>query len=238
MRRRPLRDLLAAGTPVFGAFAVERSGDGGRRAAADPDLDFVFYDLEEAEWDMGALRAFVEASLESAGGGGPPEVLLRIPPVAPDPAKARVRVAEALEAGVHGLILPHVESPADVATVAQEVGARLWAGDREGDGDVLVVAQIESRPAVERAGEIAGTRGVGVVLPGQADLRRSYGGDEAAVQAAVDGVLAAARGAGVPCGVTAGRRDMETRLHQGFEFIIGVESGAAALGRAASDRES
>jgi len=233
--RRSILDLLAAGSPVFGAFAPERSVEGGRKAAADADIDFVFYDLEEAEWDMVALRDFLGALERASGDAGPPDVLLRIPPVRDDRAAARARVAEGLAAGVRGLILPHVESTEDVGTAAEVIGERLWP--LHPDGDVLLVAQIESRGAVERVEEIAPAPGVGVLLPGQADLRQSYAGDESAVQAAVSRVLAAGEATGVPCGVTAGPEDVAERLEQGFEFIIAVRPGAASLGRAAAGRK-
>ena len=236
MSREPLRKLLVERIPVFGVFAAERSAEGGRRAAADPDIDFVFYDLEEAEWDMSALRAFVESSRKWAGDRGAADVLLRIPPVGPDLERARRCVADGLEVGVQGFILPLVEDPVEVDTVTQAIGA--WRGAAGERGDVLVVAQIESELAVERTETIVTAAGVGVALPGQADLRHSYGGDEAAVQGAVDRVLAVARRRGVPCGVTAGMKDIEARVQQGFEFIIAVEPGAVALGRAAAGREN
>lgn len=233
-RRRSVVDLLATGTPVFGVFAPERSADGGRRAA-ELEVDFVFYDLEEAPWDMDALGAFAAALTGAAGAAGPPDVLLRIPPVRHDREAARRRAGEGLAAGARGLILPHVESPEDVEVVADTVGARLWPSHSR--GDVLLVAQIESRGAVERVDEIASTPGVGVVLPGQADLRQAFGGDEQAVQAAVARVLAAGGVASVPCGVTAGPEDVGARLEQGFGFIIAVRPGALALGRSAAGRE-
>ena len=236
MSRGSLSKLLAERIPVFGVFAAERSAEGGRRAAADPDIDFVFYDLEEAEWDMAALRAFVESARKWAGDRGAPDVLLRIPPVGPDLERARRCVADALEVGVQGFILPHVEGPAEVATVRQAIDEGRLATD-EG-GDILVVAQIESRNAVQRVETIVSASGVGVALPGQGDLRHSYQGDEVGVQAAVDRVLTVAREGGVPCGVTAGAGDIEGRLEQGFGFIIAVEPGAVALGRAASGREN
>jgi len=177
---------------------------------------------------MSALRAFMESAREWAGERGAPDLLLRIPPVGPDLERARRCVRDGLEVGVQGFILPHVEDPAEVAVVTQAIG---------GEG-IVVVAQIESSFAVERTETIVSAAGVGVALPGQADLRHSYGGDEAAVQGAVDRVLAVARRRGVPCGVTAGMKDIEARVQQGFEFIIAVEPGAVALGRAAAGREN
>jgi 2-keto-3-deoxy-L-rhamnonate aldolase RhmA len=233
-RRRSVVELLTAGAPVFGAFEAERSAEGGRQAAADPDIDFVFYDLEEAEWDMAALGAFISALDGAAGAAGPPDVLLRIPPVRLDREAAAIRAAEGLASGARGLILPHVESPEDVREVARVVGTRLWPVHP--DGDVLIVAQIESSEAVEGVGPIVATPGVGVVLPGQKDLRHAYG-DEAAVQGAVTSVLAAGTAADVPCGVTAGPHDVRARLEQGFRFIIAVGPGAASLGRATATRE-
>jgi 2-dehydro-3-deoxyglucarate aldolase/4-hydroxy-2-oxoheptanedioate aldolase len=108
-------------------------------------------------------------------------------------------------------------------------GRRLWPVDA--DGDTLLVVQIESRTAVESASEILSTPGVGIGLPGQKDLRASYGGDEGAVQAAVDAVRAASHGLGLACGVTAGPDDVAERLEQGFRFVIATPPEAVTVGR-------
>lgn len=232
MRSATLVDLLRSGGTAFGVFAPERSAKGGALAGADPDIDFVFYDLETAPWDMAALRAFGKAMEEAAGARGPCAILLRVPPVHADVEAARLHVAEGLAAGAAGIILPQVETGAEVNLAADVVGERLWPGYP--DGDALLVVQIESREAVEHAREILGTSGVGVGLPGQKDLRASYEGDEVAVQAAVLKVLAVCDSVGVPCGVTAGVDDVEERLRQGFRLVIATERAAVGVGRRAS----
>jgi hypothetical protein len=112
LRSPTLVDLLRFGRTAFGVFAPERTGTGGALAGADPEIDFVFYDLETAPWDMAALRAFGRAMEETAGQRGPCAILLRIPPVHVDGEAARRHVAEGLAAGAAGIILPQVEEGA------------------------------------------------------------------------------------------------------------------------------
>ena len=98
------------------------------------------------------------------------------------------------------------------------------------------MVQIEDKVGVARAREIVGAPGVGLVLPGQGDLRRAYEGDLEAVEAAVQTVLAACKELRVPCGVTAGVDDITERLEQGFKMIIVTQPEALGVGLAASGR--
>ena len=84
----------------------------------------------------------------------------------------------------------------------------------------MSVLLIEDRVGVESAEQIVATPGVSVVIPGPGDLRRAYDGDDQAIEAAIQRVLAACKDSGVPCGITAGAEDVTERLEQGFKMII------------------
>jgi 2-keto-3-deoxy-L-rhamnonate aldolase RhmA len=230
----PIVDLLASGRPVFGMFAPEQSAAGGAAAAANTETDFIFYSLESGPWDIPTMEMFMASMAEAAGPAGPHPVTLRIPPVRDDREAARTHLEEGLAAGVDGLVLPHVESPDDVALAAEVVGDRLWPGNP--DGDVLNVILIEDRAGIAMARELVSAPGVGVAIPGPGDLRRAYEGDMDAVENAIQTVLAACREFDVPCGITAGPDDIATRLEQGFEMIIVTQPEALAVGLAASGR--
>ena len=233
MSGRSVVDPLASGRPVFGIFAPDHPAAGAGSGEGAAAVDFVFYDLETAAWDMRAFADFVDAVRRAPNAEGEsPAILLRIPPLAADRDGARGRIAEGLAAGADGLILPQVEDAGEVVLAVDAVlaaGRRVWPLD-EG-GDAIVVVQIESPAAVEAAREILAAPGVGAGLPGQKDLRASYVGDERAVQRAVDAVLAACGALGLPCGVTAGPRDVERRLDQGFRFVIATPPQAVTAGR-------
>jgi 2-keto-3-deoxy-L-rhamnonate aldolase RhmA len=227
-------ELLEAGQPVFGMFAPEQSAEGGVAAAANSQTDFIFYSLESGPWDIPTMERFMASMAEASGPGGAHPVTLRIPPVREDREAARSHLAEGLAAGVHGLVLPHVESPGDVALAAEVVGARLWPVNA--DGDVLTVILIEDQAGIAIAREIVSAPGVGVAIPGPGDLRRAYEGDMEAVENAIQTVLAACKEFDVPCGITAGPDDIAMRLEQGFRMIIVTRPEALAVGLAASGR--
>lgn len=229
----PMVDLLDTGEAVFGIFSGEHTPEGGRLMGENPEADFVFYSLESGPFDLPAMEAYIAAMREAAGGNAPP-VALRIPPVRDDRAAAPERIRQGLEAGAQAIVLPHVESAEDIALAAEAIGDRLWPV--HADGDVVLVALIEDQPGIARTSEIVEAPGAGVVIPGPGDLRRAYEGDMEAVEGAIQTVLAACRGAEVPCGITAGVDDIGTRLEQGFRFIIVTDPEAIRVGKTAAGR--
>lgn len=226
-------DLLADGEVVFGIFSGEQSAEGGRLMAAGPDVDFVFYSLESGPFDLDAMAAYMDG-LAGASTAPPPPIALRIPPIRDDRQAAVERTRQGLAAGAQAIVYPHVESVDDVALTVEAIGDRLWPS--RPDGDVLSVLLIEDQIGIERASEIVGAAGAGVVIPGPGDLRRAYEGDMEAVEGAIQTVLAACLELDVPCGITAGVDDIATRIEQGFRFFIVTEPEAVAVGRAAAGR--
>lgn len=227
-------ELLADGQAVFGMFAPQKSAEGGVLAAQNMETDFIFYSLESGPWDIPTMESFMAAMAEASGAVGPHPVTLRIPPIRDDREAARTHLTEGLATGIGGLVLPHVESAADVALAAEIAGDRLWPTNP--DGDVLNVILIEDQAGIGRAREIVGAPGVGVAIPGPGDLRRAYEGDMEAVENAIQTVLSACKELDVPCGITAGVDDIATRLEQGFRMIIVTRPEALSVGLAASGR--
>lgn len=229
----PMIDLLEDDQVVFGIFSGEQSAEGGRMMAAGPDVDFVFYSLESGPFDLDAMAAYMDG-LAQASEGAPAPIALRIPPIRDDRQAAVERTRQGLAAGAQSIVYPHVESVEDVALTAEAIGERLWP--THPDGDVLSVLLIEDQIGIERASEIVGAAGAGVVIPGPGDLRRAYEGDMEAVEGAIQTVLSACLDLDVPCGITAGVDDIATRIEQGFRFFIVTEPEAVAVGRAAAGR--
>ena len=228
-------DLLEDGQVVFGIFSGEQSAEGGRLMAENRTTDFVFYSLESGPFDLDAMEAYMGA-LAQASEGPPPPVALRIPPIRDDRPAAIERTRRGLASGAVSIVYPHVESAEDVALTVEAIGTRLWPSNP--DGDVLSVLLIEDQAGIERAHDIVGAPGVGVVIPGPGDLRRAYEGDMVAVEGAIQAVLAACLELDVPCGITAGVDDIGTRIEQGFRFFIVTEPDAIPVGRAAAGREN
>jgi 2-keto-3-deoxy-L-rhamnonate aldolase RhmA len=95
---------------------------------------------------------------------------------------------------------------------------------------------IEDRASVANARELVGTPGVKVVLVGPMSLTTAFEGDAAAVENAIQSVLAICKETGVACGITAGIDDVVARVQQGFRFLVLRDPAALAAGKAALGR--
>ena len=241
-----LAGAVRTGTTTLGTFVGTASATTAEVCAA-AGFDWLLLDLEHGAGGEEQVRDVVPA----AGGYGVPTVV-RVE------SAERIRMGRVLDLGAAGVMLPRMDSAAQVAEAighlryppqgdrgvatynrACRFGLDPAALDRAND-EVLVVVQIESRAAVEAVDEIAAVDGVDVLFIGPRDLTHDLGvpGDVAApafVQAA-DTVLAAAkrhgRGAGLLVNDGAAAA---ARLQQGWHFLaIGSDSTLlAAAGRTA-----
>jgi len=226
--------LLEAGQPVLGLTSGEMSREGGARMGLQQGLDYIWYSLETGPFDMETLGAYMAGVAETVGGDAPPPMMLRVPPIRLGREQARAHVGLGLATGVRAIAFPHVESPDEVTFAASLIGDRLWPLNP--DGDVLMMVMIEDRGAVESVRDIVRTPGIGVVFPGPADLRNVYEGDEDAVEAAIQAILAACLEFDVACAMTATPDDIAMRLAQGFRFMVLSTPEALAAGRAVGGR--
>jgi 2-keto-3-deoxy-L-rhamnonate aldolase RhmA len=202
--------------------------------AQNRDTDYVWYSLETGPFDMPTMEAYMTALSSALDGAARPPFMLRIPPIRDGRDAALEHIRRGLESGAVSIAFPHIESPADVEFAAAAIGDRLWPVHP--NGDVLMVVMIEDRASVEAVREIVRTPGVGVVFPGPADLRRAYAEDEAAVENAIQTILAACKEFDVACAMTATVDDVADRLAQGFRFFILTQPDVLAAGRAAAGR--
>lgn len=212
----------------------------------DIGLDFAWIDLEHTGWspaDATALEGLTRAA-EVAG----TDVLVRLPSGEPD------LVRKALDAGVRTLLVPRVETAAEVRETVRasrftydgEPGERGAAAGRattwgnrpddyatSEDEHVCVGAMIENATAVDKLDEILGVEGLGFVFVGPSDLSISLGHpfetDHPEVREAIERIRAGALDAGVPLGgiandATAAREAIE----DGYQLLrIGDEVAAA-----------
>jgi 2-dehydro-3-deoxyglucarate aldolase/4-hydroxy-2-oxoheptanedioate aldolase len=183
--------------------------------AAFAGFDFVVVDLEHAPLSVETAARMVTVA-----------ALAGVAPLVRVPDHGAATVQRVLDAGAHGVLVPHVDTVDEAAAVAGAARfpprgrrgaggtsrAGLW-GMRPtaeyvafGDDQALVVPQLESERAVAAAADILAVDGVDAVFVGAADLGLSAGlapGDPALAQM-VDHVLAAAARAGKPCGLAVG----------------------------------
>ena len=185
---------------------VKTASSAGMEILALAGLDFVVADAEHAPLDRRDLDLIALAGRASG-----------LPVLVRTPTDEASTLLSALDLGVCGLVVPHV----DTAEQAREVVARMRYRNgvrgfsssprSAGYGSVgmkkllaqgdqaLVVCQIESPLAVEQAGQIAAVEGVHALFIGRADLALSMGFDETAVpdvDQAVDKVIAACKARG------------------------------------------
>jgi 2-dehydro-3-deoxyglucarate aldolase len=245
-----VRERLADDEPALGARAetfsptmVEVYGRLG--------FDFVWLDFEHggpSPYDSTAFDALIRAA-ESAG----IELFVRLPSGAPP------MIHKALDTGVSTLLIPQVESAAEVREAAEaahftydgEPGARGygggrptgWGADADGftesqDETVLVGAMIEHRDAVDAIEDIISVPELGFAFIGANDLSISMGHprqtDHPEVQEAIATVEDACREAGVPFGAPKHDTDAAAEaIDEGYDVLrVGDEVGAArdALG--------
>lgn len=202
-------------------------------AAAFAGLDFVVVDTEHGLIGDEGIGALVHAA-EAAG----------ITPLVRLARADAPRIGRLLDAGVAGIVLAHVRSAADAEELVAAMryppeGHRSAAGSRvTGYGrsaslaehlasdaaSPTVIAMVEDRGGVERAGEIAGVAGVDALLVGTSDLSTDLGfpgrTEAPEVVRAVEAVCDAAARHGISAGLPlAADADVGAALSYGATFV-------------------
>jgi hypothetical protein len=235
----PVARLLEDGQAVFGIRPAElTAAEGARMVQALPEGDLVFATLESGPWDLPGLQAYMQGVRDAARAASiePFPMFLRIPPMHEVGAdKTRANVSEALAAGVDGgIIFPHIMSRAEAEAAVASLGGEAWPANPV--GRLVPIIMIEDRQSVENARAIASTPGVHMVFLGPRSLTSAYDEDAAAVESAIQSVLAVCKELEVACGITAGVDDIAARVQQGFKFVMVREPAELAAGRAAAGR--
>ena len=231
-----LRDRLAAGQATLGTFVGTASPVTAEVCAA-AGFDWLLVDLEHGLGGEEQVRATVPAA--AAYG---------VPTVVRVESEARIRIGRVLDAGAAGVMLPRLDTPAQVHAAIKHLyypprgdrgvatynracrfGLDPGALDR-GNDEVLCVVQIESVRAVAAAEEIAAIDGVDVLFVGPRDLSHDLG-VPGQVQApvfldALEQVRLASRKAGKACGLLVNDgAAAAAKLDEGWTFVaIGSDS--------------
>jgi 2-keto-3-deoxy-L-rhamnonate aldolase RhmA len=175
---------LQQGEVVFGCSIQQFGAPEIARLLAAAGFDFVFLDGEHSPFDLETLHGLIRACLERDA-----------TPIVRVGELQYTLVARALDAGAQGIIFPRVESQALLAEAIRwtrfpplgvrgygltppqvDYEARSFAEIIEHiNANTLVVAQFETRAALERREELLATPGLDVALVGPADLSLSLG---------------------------------------------------------------
>jgi 4-hydroxy-2-oxoheptanedioate aldolase len=242
VNRGRLRSSLAAGKPTVGTFIGSASAVTAEVCAA-AGVDWVLLDLEHG---AGGEEQVGPVVLAAAAYGVPTVVRVE--------SAERIRLGRVLDLGAAGVMLPRLDSAAEVAAAIRHLryppdgdrgvatynracrfGLDPGALDRA-NTEVLAVVQIESARAVEQVEEIAALDGADVLFVGPRDLSHDLGvpGDPRAPSylKALDRVRSAAQPFGKSCGllVPDGAAAAEKHSH-GWTFV-GVGSDSSLLATA------
>ncbi len=213
--------------------------------AADAGFDWLFLDMEHGLLDAEAVRRIVQAV------GGRCPCLVRLP------ANEDVWITKALDAGIAGLIFPHLNTPEEAAAAvsrsryapqgtrgvglsrAQGYGARLDEDLASSNAGTSLIGQVEHIDAVRNIDWILEVPGIDAAFVGPYDLSASLGKpgrvSDPDVLQAVGLVKEACAKHGVPAGIFAGTTEAASKaLKDGFTFVC-VASDVTLFSRAATE---
>jgi 4-hydroxy-2-oxoheptanedioate aldolase len=240
--RGRLRAALAAGRATLGTF-VGAASTVTAEACAAAGVDWLVLDLEHGSGGEEQVRDVVPA----AGAYGVPTVV-RVE------SAARIRIGRVLDLGAAGVMLPRMDTAAEVAEAVRHLRYPP-AGDRgvatynracrfaldpgalvRAGGEVLGVVQIESASAVDQVEEIAAIDGVDVLFVGPQDLSFNLGVPfqlgSPTYLAALQRVRDAAERHGKSCGLLVGDGAAAAARHaEGWRFVA-IGSDATLLAAA------
>jgi 2-keto-3-deoxy-L-rhamnonate aldolase RhmA len=229
-------DRLRAGKTAIG-FGVSHL-----RSVAAPALakaagyDWLFIDMEHGAFSVHEATQICLASLATG-----------VSPIVRVCTDALDEGTRALDNGAQGIVVPHVDTPAQAKRVADAFrypprGTRSWGGgvaqfgflpppvaqaQVEVNDATIVVAMIETAEAVANVAAIAATPGIDALLVGTSDLTADMGISGQAghprVQAAYQAVVDVCRANGVHAGLGGIYDDEWTRFYvkMGTRFILG-----------------
>jgi 4-hydroxy-2-oxoheptanedioate aldolase len=241
--RPDLRRRVLAGEPTIGLF-VNLGSIVSAEIVARAGYDWALVDLEHGmttEADLLAQLMAIQAT--------PTAAIVRVV------SAERMRVGRVLDLGADGLMIPRLETVADMRETVSwmrypPAGIRGVAAGTRGAGystlthaqirtlneRVLGVFQVESRAAVAAAGELALIDGVDVLFVGPADLSHEMGipGDftNPLFTDALDHVAAVARARGKAAGMLVrDASEVPAYLARGYRFLgIGSDSALVMSG--------
>lgn len=234
LQTNKLKARLRGGRTVFGLLnsipcplMVEMIGYAG--------YDFVVIDLEHMSANPETLENMIRAA-ECAG----ITPLVRVPSGAPE------TILRVLDAGALGIVVPHVRTRDDAEQIVASsryhpLGRRGISGGRttgfgtidlatyseRANQEIVVVAMIEDREAVDHIDDIVSVPGIDLVLEGAIDLSQSYGvpgnAQHETVQTAIQRIVTACERHDVPfCAVPRAPDQFEHWSRQGVRaFLLG-----------------
>ena len=252
MRKNPVKQALKEGKAVYGTMMVEFRSSSVVQMLAVAGFDYFFIDMEHGTFSYETMSDMIRAGR-----------LAGIVPIVRVTDCQYHLMSRPLDAGAMGLMIPRVETRAQVEQIIQWTkyppwgirgcGASTGHSDYEGvrvaefvkhaNEEILIVPQIESGLAIENIEQIVSVKGVDAAVFGPNDLSISLGvpgeTEHPKMIHAFERVLAACDKAGVACGLHVGSVDLVNKWKaRGMRFLcwstdIGMIKESSAKGLAA-----
>jgi 2-keto-3-deoxy-L-rhamnonate aldolase RhmA len=179
-----IREKLSQGRLVVGTMLVELRQPSVMTMLANAGFDFVLIDNEHGPFSVETIADLSRAARQAG-----------VTPVVRIPELTYAHVAQSLDGGAQGIMLPRVTSRAQVEECVRFMkyppagrrGAVLARGHTgfkagplaealaEGNRETFLVVQIETAEAVERLDELLSVPGVDAALVGPTDLSLALG---------------------------------------------------------------
>ena len=212
-----LRKRVLAGECVYGTMIRQARDPGAPAIFAAAGYDFVFIDMEHGNYSMETVADLIRGA-KSVGIG----TIIRVPRL------ETFFISRVLDAGAEGIMVPMTSTREDAEAIARyskytPIGQRGFGSSsgmtdytprkaveymKEANEHTLIVAQIETREAIENIDTILSVEGIDVGLIGPNDLSISLGvpdqmGSETFTKA-IDKVVESAKKKGKASGIHIG----------------------------------
>lgn len=229
VRPNAVKNMIAEGRPVLNAWLSIASSHVAE-GIAHQGVDSVTIDLQHGAIDFAAAFHMLQAISTS------PAV-----PFARVPAHDAAMMGKLLDAGAYGLICPMVENRTQAEAFVTACrypprGTRSFGPNRvtyyagrdywqHADAEILLLAQVETRTAIDNLDSIVAVPGLDGIYIGPADLSLSYGAapamvpKDASIEAAIKTACERARRADLVAAIhTDGPATVRQRFAEGFHM--------------------
>jgi len=216
-----LRKRVLAGECVYGTMIRQARDPGAPVIFASVGYDFVLIDMEHGNYNMETVADLIRGAKSSG-----------IAPVIRVPHLETFFISRVLDAGAEGIMVPMTSTKEEAEAIVRyskytPIGQRGFGTQtgqtdykplkamefmKEANEHTLIIAQIETREAIENVDAILSTEGIDVGLIGPNDLSISHGipdqmGSEMLTRA-IDKVVETARKRGKASGIHIGNPEV------------------------------
>lgn len=179
-----LKKILAEGQCAVGTMVVELRQPAVTQMLSNAGFDFIIIDNEHGAFNIETIAELSRASRH-----------VNVTPIVRVPESTYTYIAQSLDAGAQGIMIPRITKPKDVQDVVEMMkyppigrrGCVVARGHTEfksgplletferANAESMLVVQIETAEAVDNIEEILSVRGVDVAFIGPTDLSMALG---------------------------------------------------------------